>query len=123
MGESGVRSLQEQASCSEGHHLLRDDRGKDSRSRRILPLMQTVCAVRMHSRARNEQKSMATRPNQRATASMAKHNEMKASLLVIQVLYVEPDDIVGNVVLVESCVDAQHIRLILVVPSALVVTQ
>ena len=47
--------------------------------------------------------------------------KMRLSPLSVCVLDVEPDDVVGNLVLIKARVHRVHVGLILVVPSALVV--
>lgn len=43
--------------------------------------------------------------------------------LAVRVLDVQPDKVVGNVVLVKASIDRLHVFLVVVVPPALVVTQ
>lgn len=43
--------------------------------------------------------------------------------LAVRVLDVQPDEVIGNVVLVKAGVDRLHVLLVVVVPPALVVTQ
>lgn len=43
--------------------------------------------------------------------------------LAIRVLDIQPDEVIGNVVLIEACVHCLHVLLVVVVPAALVVGQ
>lgn len=43
--------------------------------------------------------------------------------LPVRVLDVEPDEVIGDVVLVKACIHLLHVLLVVVVPAALVVGQ